>query len=211
MPSHTVDKYSLDENDTSESDRCMTTPGPGAPEPGLRLAAAGPGASRGGGQGTFGYGVGMASSETASEDEDKDMTSPDNSGGDERGDINMTSSNATEETGNEQHEGHAGSVAGSVVIETDSDDEDIEIDENGVCTRGKEHTPIVGTLNNGSTEHMPSGMGHGLQGTRKKRCSILIELSESLASEVRVGYVNCGPVMYWDRDRRFCLKIDIYL
>ena len=158
MPSHTVDKYSSDESDTSESDRYMTTPGPGTPEPGLRLAAAGPGASRGGGQGTFGYGVGMASSDTASEDEDEDMTSPDNSDEDEGGDIDMTSSNATEETGNDQHEGHAGSVAGSVV-ETDSDDEDMEIDENGgVYWRQRTHT------NRGNVEQWLNGtyaVGYG--------------------------------------------------
>ena len=156
MQSHTVDKYSSDENDTlSESDRYMTTPEPGTPEPGLRLADAGPGASRGGGQGTFGYGVGMASSDTASEDEHEDpdssdegenggedmassnnsdedgdgdinMTSPDNSDEDEGGDIDMTSFDGTEENGNDQYEGHAGSVAGSV-MGIDSDDEDMEI------------------------------------------------------------------------------------
>ena len=142
MQEHTVDKYPSDENDTfPESGRRMTTPEPGAP-----LAAAGPGASRGGGQGTFGYGVGMGSSDTASEDEHEDMTSPDSSDEDGDGDISMTSldnsdedggedidtpsSDATEETGNDQHEGHAGSVASSV-MEMDSDDGDMEIDENG--------------------------------------------------------------------------------
>ena len=154
---------SAEDDTPSETERYMTTPEPGAPEPALGLATAGPGASCGGGfdtgdeQGTFGYGVGIASSDTANEDEGEVMSpSPSSSSSssspsssspssvpssssspspsdDEDGDINMTFADAAEENGNDQHEGHAGSVASgqTSVMEIGSDDEDMDIDENG--------------------------------------------------------------------------------